>query len=195
MRFVLVAFLILGCSSAEENTKQEGAVPISAEPIMPGAKTGQFAVEKGNVGGDERPDVWNYYREIPDPKDPSAPKRVLVKKEADLNFDGRKDITREFDEEGTLSREEADLDYDGKLDQINVYDKGVLTEKHVYRAGGDKVFIWKYFEEGKMVRMFRDDSGDGRPDYCELWYAGEKLSKVGKDTNNDGECDYWENAE
>lgn len=192
MRFLLVASLLLACSPAKENVVQESLPP---EPIIPGVKMGQLIVEKGDVNGDGKPDIWNYYKEVPDPSDPQSVKRILTKKEADLNFDGRKDITREFDEEGMLVREEADLDFDLRVDQVNFYDKGVLREKHIYHSGGDKVLMWKYFEDGKMVRMARDNSGDGKPDYCELWYAGEKLSKFGKDTNNDGECDYWENAE
>ncbi len=188
---IITAILVFaGCSAASSDVKG-GAQPTA---IMPAKGGGDLISEKGDVSGDGKPDVWNFYREQPDPQDPTVKKRVLVKKEADLNFDGRKDIIRLFDDEGVLTREEADLDYDGEIDQVNLYKKGILTEKFIYR-GNQQVFIWKFFEDGKLVRLNRDDSGNGRADYCELWYAGEKLSKKGWDKTGDGECDYWENAD
>jgi len=150
--------------------------------------------EKGDVNGDGKGDVWNYYEETSDPADPGKPICILKKKEADLNFDGRKDITLTYDPDGTLVLEEADLDFDGKVDEDVVYKKGILVEKHVYQTGGDRIFIWKYYEEGKLARLERDENDDGKSDYCELWYLGEKLSKKGWDKDRDGKCDYWENA-
>jgi hypothetical protein len=188
--WTITAMFFLAACSASSGTKDD-SMPTA---IMPAKGGGDLIAEKGDVSGDGKPDVWNYYKEGPDPKDPTVKRRVLVKKEADLNFDGRRDIVREFDEEGLLTREEADLDYDGDMDQLNVYEKGILTQKQIYRSKG-RVFIWKFFEDGKMVRLNRDENGDGRPDYCELWYAGEKLSKKGWDKTGDGECDYWENAD
>lgn len=189
----LIAFY--ACSGAAEQTDPGQLSELAPQPIMAGTpEDGALRAEKGDVSGDGKADVWNFYKEVPNPDDPTVPKRVLVKKEADLNFDGRKDITRDFDADGVLSREEADLDYDGVIDQVNLYDQGILVEKRVYRGEG-LIFMWKYYEEGKMVRLGRDDDSDGRPDYCELWYAGEKLSKKGWDKTGDGECDYWENAD
>jgi hypothetical protein len=187
---IAAVLLLFACSPAAE--VKDDQLP---EPIMPAKGGGEMIAEKGDVSGDGKPDVWNYYKETADPDDPTAVRRVLVKKEADLNFDGTRDIVREFDLDGLLFREEADLDYDGHVDQVNLYEKGVLAEKQIYRSGGRKIFIWKFFKDGKMVRLHRDQNNDGRPDYCELWYAGEKLSKKGWDKTGDGECDYWENAD
>jgi len=189
----LIFALAFACSSGPEPDESEGG--LGPQPIVPGTKKGGLTVEKGDVSGDGKPDVWNYYKDLADPADPGATIRVLVKKEADLDFDGRKDITRIFDDGGVLLEEEADLDFDGNRDQVNIYTKGILVEKRLYRSGKDRVFIWKFYQEGKMVRLNRDDNGDGRADYCELWYAGEKLSKKGWDKDGDGECDYWESAE
>jgi hypothetical protein len=196
---LVVGVLFLFACSGGRKSKKDEVDEMAPEPIVNpasgGTPTGGLISEKGDISGDGKPDVWNFYKETRDPKDPNAVQRVLVKKEADLNFDGKKDISREFDAEGVLVREEADLDFDGLIDQANLYDKGVLTEKHVFRGTEGKIFMWKYYEEGKMVRMNRDENQDGRPDYCELWYVGEKLSKKGWDKTGKGECDYWENAE
>jgi len=185
-------FVALSACSGTQTVKKDTMMP---DPIAPTAGGGASIVEKGDVSGDGKPDVWGYYKEVPDPANPKVAAKILVKKEADLNFDGRKDILREFDDEGVLRREEVDLDFDGNLDEMVVYDKGILKEKHIFRSGSSRPFIWKFFEEGKMNRMDRDDNGDGRADYCELWYAGEKISKRGWDKDGNGECDYWENAD
>lgn len=201
VRFALVLVVafafVAGCSSSggKKTDKPVPTLDMAPEPIVPGQSSGGLTVEKGDVDGDGRADVWNYFKEIPVPDEPGATKRVLVKKEADLDHDGRKDITRTMDDEGVLLQVEADLDFDGHVDQVNVYDKGILTEKRIYKIGEGRVFIWKFFTDGKLNRMNRDENGDGRPDYCELWYAGEKLSKRGWDKDGDGECDYWENAD
>jgi len=184
--------LALSACSGTQTVKKDEMMP---DPIAPVTGGGSLIVEKGDVSLDGQPDVWGYYKEIPDPGNPKILTKVLVKKEADLNFDGRKDILREFDDEGVLRREEVDLDFDGKLDEIVVYEKGILKQKQIFRTGSSRPFIWKFFEEGKMSRMDRDDNSDGRADYCELWYAGEKLSKRGWDKDGNGECDYWENAD
>ena len=189
----LALLLAVACSAPSQEVKDEGGMaPI---PITQGNAGTESSVDKGDVNNDGQPDVWNFYKEVPNPDDPEVPKRLLIRKEADLNFDGKKDITREFSDDGVLQRETADLDYDGAVDQENVYVEGVLAEKRLFRSGDGRVFIWKFFKDGKMTRLDRDEDQDGRPDYCELWYAGEKLSKRGWDKTGDGECDYWENAD
>jgi hypothetical protein len=159
------------------------------------AVAGNLTVEKGDVSMDGKPDVWTYYKSVQDPDDPKTTRRVAVKKEADLNFDGTKDITRIYDTDGALLQEDADLDFDGRRDEVTVYDKGVLSERRYYRSKPEVIFIQKIIKEGKMTQMNRDDNEDGRFDYCEVWYQGEKLAKRGWDKDGNGECDYWENAE
>jgi hypothetical protein len=200
-RFALVLMVtfafVSACSSAEKkgNGDPVPTLDMAPQPIVAGQNAGGLTMEKGDVDGNGKADVWNYFKEIPVPDEPGATKRILVKKEADLDRDGRKDITRMFDDDGVLLQEEADLDFDGNVDQVNIYSKGILTEKRLYKAGEGRVFIWKFFDDGKLTRMNRDENGDGNADYCELWYAGEKLSKRGWDKDGDGECDYWENAD
>jgi len=189
----MAAILCGGCSGASK--EPDAALGMAAAPIVSTGPTGSLIAEKGDVSGDGKPDVWTYYKEVADPKDPTATTRVLVKKEADLNFDGKKDITRIFDDEGVLLQEDADLDFDGQRDEVSLYQKGVLTERLYYRGASDAVFIQKIVKDGKMTQLNRDDNGDGKYDYCEVWYQGEKLSKRGYDKDGNGECDYWENAE
>jgi len=152
--------------------------------------------ENGDVNADGKPDVWTYFLEKADPDKPGGIIRVLAKKEADLNFDGKKDLVRMYDDTGVLIREEADLDFDGHVDLIVTFASGKPTEKLYYRDKKRVVFIRKsYDEEGKLSLFERDDDLDGKFDYCERWHSGEKISQYGRDTTGDGKCDDWKDPE
>ncbi|MCE7875638.1 hypothetical protein DYH09_35455 [bacterium CPR1] len=56
-----------------------------------------------DINQDSRPDVFNYLRERND----DSPRRI-VRKETDLNMDGRIDVRSWFDEMGNLEKEELD---------------------------------------------------------------------------------------
>ena len=183
----LFAFTLVFAASASL-WAQVNPVPIKQK----GA--GSLIEERGDVNADGKPDVWNYV-EAPTDGTSGEVKRHLAKKEADLDFNGSKDIIRMYDADGVLTQEEADLDFDGYIDQRNYYTDGTIREKRFYKNRTKNVFIWKFYKDGKLTQLHRDDDGDGKVDYCELWFAGEKLNKRGWDKSGDGECDYWETAD
>lgn len=195
--YLAVSMLLLGCSGADEKKDGgagDGGVKIqTAGKMNKGNKPAGVEVERGDMNADGRPDVWKYSKEVPDPGAPGSTKPVVVKKEADLNFDGKKDVFIEYEDEIVL-HEAFDFDYDGRVDQENFYAESKIREKRVFAPGTNRVFIWKYFEEGTLSRVRQDDNGDGIPDRCEEWFKGQRLVRKGRDTNKDGECDDWENV-
>ncbi len=200
MRFCILFVLLvaaMSCSAASEELKGETmllAPPVSkqtADGKNGAGKPSGTTMERGDLNGDKRPDVWTYAKEIPDPLDPKRTKQVMVKKEADLNFDGSKDILVEYDQNGSVSREIFDFDFDGKNDQENIYKGGKIAMKRLYAPATGKVFIWKYFEDGLLSRVSTDDNGDSLADRCEEWFKGQRLIRRGRDTNKDGDCDDW----
>ncbi len=153
-------------------------------------------LETGDVNRDGTPDVWSYYRERPHPDRPEETRRVLVRREADLNFNGRKDLIRHYDEAGNLVREEADLDFNGHVDLIVTYQQGKPREKSYFRDASRVVFIRKgYDDQGRLISYERDDNLDGKVNYCEIWFSGERISQIGRDTTGDGRCDHWTDPE
>jgi hypothetical protein len=149
-------------------------------------------VERSDMNGDKNPDVWVYFREEADAKQgKDAVKRSFVKKESDLNFDGKKDALVEYDKTGVVVREVFDFDFDGVVDQENILTAGRIAEKHLFAPQTGRAFIWKYYSEGQMILLKRDDTGDGVADRCEEWFKGEKIARVGRDINRDGDCDEW----
>jgi len=193
-----VLALLLGCSGADESKGGRDADPAgvkirTAGKMNKGGGTPGVEVERGDMNGDGRPDVWKYTKEVPDPAAPGSTKPLVVKKEVDLNFDGKKDVRIEYEDE-IVAHEAFDFDFDGRVDQENFYEESKIKEKRVFAPGTNKVFIWKYFEEGTLSRVRQDDNGDGLPDRCEEWFKGQRLIRKGRDTNRDGECDDWENV-
>jgi len=114
----------------------------------------------------------------------------LVRKELDINADGKIDISRTYDEREQISREALDLDFDGKVDQVNFYEKGVIVRKERDLSSAGKPSLWLFFEKGKLVRKERDTNGDGRVDYWEYW-ENDQVDRIGEDLDGDGNVDKW----
>ena len=137
------------------------------------------------------PDIKNYYRERSD-----AP-RLLVRKEMDLNRDGKTDVISLFDPDGMLEREELDADYDGRFDWIDHYQKGerVMSEYDTDSDGRPNVF--KYYIKGSdglvhLDRKERDEDGDGAIDVWEKFSQAGEVTRTARDTDGDGRMDVRE---
>ncbi len=149
-------------------------------------------VEKADINLDGKDDVWVHLQESQDPERPGYVIRKLIRKEADLNFDGRIDIVRLFNDKEQLVEESVDLDFDGKNDSVTYYENNVVKTKDFFQGDREVVFIRKVYASGKLAEVRRDDDRNGVFDYCEVWYEGVKMLRHGKDLNGDGDCDHWE---
>ncbi|HHO51551.1 MAG TPA: hypothetical protein ENK18_11925 [Deltaproteobacteria bacterium] len=132
-------------------------------------------------------DIRNYYRERAD-----AP-RLLVRKELDLNRDGKFDVITIFDEDGNLSREDMDSDYDGQFDWTDHYKKGLRVMSEYDTDGDGKPNVFKYYIQGDdklmhLDRKERDEDGDGKIDVWERFLDGVVV-RTGRDTDGDGKVD------
>lgn len=139
-----------------------------------------------DINGDGSPDVFNYVRER---QDASA---LMVRKETDLNWDGRIDVRAWFDDTGALTKEEMDGDFDGRVDWVDHYQGGrrVLAEVDTDFDGTFDLF--KYFEGGQVRRKERDSNKDGRIDLWEYFDEGGNVVKTGRDLDGDGVMDVRE---
>jgi antitoxin component YwqK of YwqJK toxin-antitoxin module len=114
----------------------------------------------------------------------------LVRKELDLNYDGKVDITRFYDDNEQVEKEAYDLDFDGKIDQVNYYEKGVCVRKERDLNSDGHTDLWLYLEKGHIVRKEKDSNGDGKVDYWEYW-ENDVVDRVGEDLDGDGTVDRW----
>jgi hypothetical protein len=194
---ISLAFMVFACSGpVKEERGQTSRMATKSAPkaqkikSIDGVKGPGIKLDKGDMNGDGKTDVWKYTKDIAG-NSPGEINTIIVKKEADLNFDGRKDVLIEFDELERMTREVFDFDFDGIIDQENHYQDNKIKEKWIYSPTSQKVFIWKYFENGALSKVKQDSNGDGLADNCEDWFKGQRLIRKGRDTTKDGECDEW----
>ncbi len=148
-------------------------------------------IEHVDINGDQKPDIWRYYRLGEAPATGQARPRVLFRKDVDLNFDGRLDVEIHVDPDGVVTREAFDLDFDGRVDMISEYRQGTLVRQALDDGFDGIVDVWRYFDGGLLVRKERDTDGDGRVDLWE-YYEDGKLIRVGRDIDRDGRPELFE---
>lgn len=163
----------------------KGAVPtagvLSETPTDDG-----LTQQKIDLDGDAVADVSNFWRERSD-----GP-RQLIRKESDLNRDGKIDVRTWFDSSGQIEKEEMDGDFDGRVDWTDHYQGGkrVLSEVDTDYDGAYDLF--KVYEDGKVRRKERDTNGDGQLDFWEYLDEQGNVVKVGRDVDGDGVMDVRE---
>jgi len=186
---VAVATLVAGCSTSKsaEKTGADGEGQVLAEGIRQ-KQAGNETVTEFDLNGDKKPDVWTYTVVVKG-EDGKDVERVS-RKELDINWDGKVDISRNYDDREQVAREALDLDFDGKVDQVNYYEKGVIIRKELDLSAAGRPSEFKYYEKGKLVRKERDTNGDGKIDYWEYW-EGDQVDRVGEDLDGDGNVDKW----
>jgi hypothetical protein len=150
-------------------------------------------VKEGDVDGDGRADTYKYYKEIDDPERKGERKVILVRQDVDLNWDGRLDICRFFDDKGKVDREELDLDYDGKTDEVKIFANGVIQTAQRDRNNDGRYDVTRRYKNGKLVQKETDTNDDGKPDRWE-YYDGDRLDRIGTDADHDGKVDRWAKA-
>jgi hypothetical protein len=186
---VLLVVAALAACGGNKAVRAPGS-PGSAEIHQ--APSGEEHVSAYDLRRSGKPDVWVYTVSAQDSSGRKIERRV--RKEADLNGDGRVDIVDWYDADGNVVRETLDLDYDGKVDETVFFEKGQKTRSESDLDGDGKVDTWKFYEKGQLVRKERDVKGTGRVDYWEYWEGGE-IDRIGEDLDGDGTVDRWTKGE
>jgi hypothetical protein len=171
---------------AAQTAPADSAAAVAAIPGLaprPGEKVAAFDIGRGG-----RPDTWKYSVVVAEGKE------ILVRKERDLNGDGKVDLWEAYDDEGNVAVLALDLDFDGKPDLVITYEKGQLVKKELAPGFDGMARTTAYYENGKLVRKERDTKGDGKIDTWEYYENGE-LDRVGVDLDGDGEVDRWTKRE
>lgn len=156
---------------------------------------GDAEVEKYDLNGDRKPDVWKYFNRVGDKSAPAKKReRLLAKKELDVNFDGKVDMRQFFNKFGDVVREEMDLDFDGHFDAVDYYLDGELYKREIAMNFAEKPNVWKYFDNGTLRRKERDTNADGRPDVFEYYAPDGGLTRIGYDRDGDGKPDFYDDV-
>jgi len=183
----LAAMLALVGCGANSAAVRGGTGPASSDIHQPPASDEH--VQAYDLRRRGKPDEWVYTISTKDAS--GRPVERRVRREADLNGDGKVDLVQWFNDQGELTKETLDLDYDGKVDATLYYEKGkkVRTEKDL--DGDGRIDTWNFYDGNeKLVRKERDVKGTGRVDYWEYWENGA-IDRIGEDLDGDGAVDRW----
>ncbi len=154
MRRLLLALLPAAVVACAGKTPAAQAPPqASAAAPSAGSDETMTAFDLAQTG---RPNLWKYTRRGPDGKD------VVVRRERDLNGDGRVDVWEYYDDAGNLEKQVVDLDFDGKADVIMYFERGQMVRKEMAFGFDGKPRSIAYYEKGKLVRKEKDENGDGQ---------------------------------
>lgn len=211
----LALALLTACGSSKEQTKAgdekaSAGQTAASEQAVQMETDGNTAIERIDVNGDGKPDVFKYYRLADSAAKGQAgsadgvkgQKKVLIRKEMDINFDQRIDVVEYYEGEAGKEqkiREEMDLDFDSRVDMTRHYKDGNVTLVEMDLGFDGKTDTWNYYqlttgEDGKQVNRLierrKDNNGDGKVDEWQYYTKGN-LSKIGTDTNGDGQPDQF----
>lgn len=181
------------CGSAEKGAPD----PVAAPAVLDGhdrlaeAKAAGLELKQFDLNRDQEPDVFKYYRLEDDPQNAGNKLELLVRKEIDINHDGKVDVIRLYNDGQQVIEERTDLDFDGRIDEVATFDAGLLMKKEIDLNYDTKPDLTKYYDEGKLARIESDRNDDGMVDTWEYFVDGE-LDRIGTDTDRDGKVDDWE---
>ena len=182
----IVVLTSLGCAGSKKDADSAD----DANKLRVIESGSRCRVEEGqqqetvDLNQDGTDDVRRVYVELEDGT------RILVCREADLDYDGQRDVFVFYDEQGNVLRDEVNLDYKDRVDIVSTYAKGKVVKQEIDTNGDGRVDRVRYLEDGVPVRLEGDTDGDARVDYWEYYQAG-KLIRIGVDTNGDGKADSW----
>lgn len=194
---LLLAAACGGASAAKPPVSAKGEIGLGAKPTDPAADRcklvpGREASEY-DTSGDGRADVRKVHVAINAGIDSRT---VMICRQSDVNADGKKDVTRYYDDDGRSLREESDRDFDGVLDRALVFQDGQLFAEELDENHDGKVDTKIFFEKGKPSRAERDlagrsDATQWRPDRWEYYEAGHMV-RMGTDLDGDSRVDRWD---
>jgi hypothetical protein len=186
----LSALVLTGCHGKSEDTTPktsdvDNGVP-KVDPTL--CDTNGKNVVTADLNHDNRPDVWRLFKVEEDGGTKTEfhtctqvdfdhdgrkdwvvgynGRNTKIFEKADLDFDGRWDVSTVFDPKtGVKAEVERDTDFDGKFDVKEVYDSaGQLTSVRRDRNGDGQPDLWEQYKDGILLAILYDDDFDGKVD-------------------------------
>lgn len=186
MRSLLVVLVLLGgCPKKATTPKSNAPVEQKTFQIVEKTLADGMTLQSIDIDNDKRPDVYNTYQ----PRT-GAP-RLLVRKEIDLDYDGKIDQITYFTDTGELERTEIDRNFDGQFDWTDHYQDGVRVMSEVDSDGDGKMDVFSYYEgtPPRITRKERDTDGNSLIDVWERFDENGVVTRTGRDIDGDGKMD------
>lgn len=154
--------------------------PLDAGELEPETGPDGAVIRRFDLDGDGRPNIWRVFQG-------ETPVRV----DLDLNGDGKPDTRRTLDAAGEVAKEEADLDFDGKIDITANFEAGRKVQESAFLSHRATPDVLRLFIDGKLAEKRRDLDGNGVFEVFEF-YEGGRLVRLGRDTTGDGQPDEFD---
>ena len=136
-----------------------------------------LTVTTSDLDRDGQVDQWRF-------SDPVSGRSVRV--ERDIDFDGRVDLYEYYDAVGALIEEEMLLDFDDQVDVVRFYRGQALVRRELATGFDGHFAVVKYYDaRGLPLRVERDINGDGAVDLWE-YFEDDQVVRVGRDEDGDG---------
>jgi hypothetical protein len=189
-KIAVIAVALVGCKGKKSDTTVKNTAGTEGVPKVDPTlcETSGKNVVTYDLNKDNKPDVWRLYRV----EDEGGTKiEFMTCKQVDFDHDGRKDWVVAYNRKGNPIFEKADLDYDGKFDMSAVFD---TKTTHVAEVERDTDFDGKfdvkevYDTAGVLASVKRDRNSDGQPDQWEQ-YRDDILLAILYDDDFDGKVD------
>lgn len=180
----LAVLTTIGCGSRKSAESVETEYQAGDSAVVQERRTSDGnLIQEIDFDANGRPEVFNYYRAADDKS------RVLLRKESDLNRDGKIDVYSFFTDSGALDREEMDSDFDGAVDWVDHYQAGQRVSTEVDTDHNGKYDLFKYYSGGKITNEERDTNGDTRIDFWATFDTSGNVKNEGWDVDGDGKMD------
>lgn len=184
--FALSLLGLLACpkeSAASAAASGGPTIPTGTAGVMTERATADGLTEVSvDLNGDSKAEIINYYRMADGNK-------LLLRKDVDLNRDGRIDVRSSYDEAGLRVQEEMDGDFDGRADWVDHYIAGKRTMSEVDTDFNGTFDLFKYYENSRVRRKERDSDSNGKIDFWEYLDEAGSVTKTGRDNDGDGVMD------
>lgn len=196
---VLFAVIFISCSSNEKIQKKENTKitqNVEKKKIIDNRYKNNPLVASYDVNKDGNADMWKIYQVIKTNNDET--KKILSRREIDLNFDGKVNYYKFYSQKGNIKKEYIDLDLNGVIDTIRYYEKNLIIKEENFKKNplnkdltiNEKIKPYKryLYKNQKLNRILIDRTNNGVLDSY-LFFRKNKLMQIGFDNDDDGKID------
>lgn len=200
---VLIASLGLGaCGSKQIDRVQVSYVDAHESEVAREFTDEGLLKESFSVHRSDAEDSWYYSQpldedgaviardDLADHRPGDILKKRPVRRELDVNGDGKVDLVRTYDDEGRLKTDTIDTDFDGRFDRVLYYRDGLISRREIDADQDGEFEEVRQYIKGELFRVERDTTGDGSPDFW-MFFKDGMLERAGVDIDGDGVVDDW----
>ncbi len=198
---LLILLIVFSCTSEIERKNDELIAPKYMEKekkAIDERYNNNPLVDVFDVNKDGIVDMWKVHEEI---KENDQIKKILKRREIDLNFDGKINFIKFYTPKGNIEKEYLDKNLDGVIETIRYYENNLVVKIESYFTNPiDKKFnvikdsspfkTFYFNSNGTLKKVTEDTNKDKKDDYF-LYFSKGLIDRIGIDEDGDLKVDKW----